>query len=108
MKTTSFGAASARTSAIASAIDTYYGAGTQYQYPSDRALLDGQERIQCTTCHDPHLDTEIADGTRNGGSYRLPFWRKYTAVTNEGSDYDAVCNSCHVGTDFNPGGTHNL
>lgn len=83
-----------------------------YTYPATRILLDSQERVQCTTCHDPHLDTEIADGTRGGGTYQLPFWRKYTGT--ESTDYDAVCQECHVGgsggTIRNPavGGTHNL
>lgn len=93
------------TSSIASAIDTYYGGGgNYYKFPAagDRDVLDGVYRVQCTTCHDPHYDTRDA---ANG--YNLPFWRKYTGDANEATDYDTVCNACHVG-DYNPPGTHNL
>jgi len=47
--------------------------------------LDGQSRMQCTTCHDPH------DDTRFDNALWPPFWR-------EGSDsgYDDVCGACHT------------
>ena len=48
--------------------------------------LDAAERMQCTTCHDPHEDTS------GDASYdNLPFWRHQG---NAGS-YDAVCDNCH-------------
>lgn len=47
--------------------------------------LDGQERMQCTTCHDPHEDTNL-----DGLGY--PFWRHDTGAT----PYDDVCNACHI------------
>ena len=50
--------------------------------------LDDQERMQCTTCHDPHNDTN------NGGTYTLPMWRLYTGTT-EAADYDNTCLTCH-------------
>jgi hypothetical protein len=52
--------------------------------------LDGQSRMQCTTCHDPHDDTRDAIG--------IPFWRQTT-----GTPYDDVCKACHAST---PGGTN--
>ena len=58
----------------------------QYQLPTlSDVPLDGQQRMQCTTCHDPHEDTRTAVG--------LPFWRHRTNVTT-GAFID-VCNDCH-------------
>ncbi len=48
--------------------------------------LDADERMQCTTCHDPHTDT-------NTGVYTLPMWRLYTGT--EADDYDNTCLTCH-------------
>lgn len=43
--------------------------------------LDKADRVQCTSCHDPHQDkSDVADSTH-------PFW-----VTN---NYQNVCMSCH-------------
>lgn len=43
--------------------------------------LDKQERMQCTTCHDPHQDkSELAGPT-------TPFWTTTT--------YESACLSCH-------------
>ena len=74
----------------------YYGAGF-YILPSTLDAidtpLDGQSRMQCTTCHDPH------DDTRAGSVEGLPFWRQNTGS----NDYDAVCDACH-GPGFTPGG----
>lgn len=44
--------------------------------------LDKQERMQCTTCHDPHQDKADVPGVTH------PFWVTTT--------YDSVCASCHV------------
>ena len=55
--------------------------------------LDGQSRMQCTTCHDPH------DDTRAGSVEGLPFWRQNTGS----NDYDAVCDACHSDASFDPG-----
>jgi cytochrome c553 len=49
--------------------------------------LDAQSRMQCTTCHDPHFDSRLAN------SGYLPFWRYGTG--NPATDYDPVCHSCH-------------
>lgn len=46
-----------------------------------RARLDAQNKVQCTTCHDPHLDRHYQPG-------RVPrFWRRPTV--------DEVCLACH-------------
>jgi len=53
-----------------------------YKSPSNpNVKLDKLERMQCTTCHDPHQDrSNLPDPT-------TPFW---TAGT-----YDEVCTACH-------------
>lgn len=68
-----------------------------YRLPADSTYLDGQYRMQCTSCHDPHLDTDMSDGTRGVGSYNLPFWKGFTDTNNENGDYEGVCLQCHVG-----------
>jgi hypothetical protein len=55
--------------------------------------LDGQSRMQCTTCHDPHDDTRASN--------TLPFWRQNTG--NPATDYNAVCDACHSDPLFVPG-----
>ena len=71
------------------------GGGAVYQLPSSasKVTLDRFERMQCTTCHDPHNDTN------NGTDYTLPFWAN--KVADEASDYDNTCNECHVSGDWN-------
>jgi len=52
--------------------------------PTDKDVkvrLDKQERMQCTTCHDPHQDQSDTP------SATTPFWTTGT--------YDKVCMSCH-------------
>lgn len=78
----------------------YYGVGSYILPDTGDAIdtpLDGQSRMQCTTCHDPHDDTRAAIG--------IPFWRQTT-----GTPYDDVCDACHsdpVSTG-GPTGDHNL
>lgn len=61
----------------------------QYTWPPALAdvPLDGQARMQCTTCHDPHEDTR--------GALNLPFWRHRTNISVNGP-FEDVCNACHV------------
>lgn len=62
-----------------------------YSLPSStsRIKLDSQDRLQCTACHDPHLDTN------NGTTYTLPFWRNAGVGADENADFDLTCNECH-------------
>lgn len=77
---------------VKAAINTAEGVpdNTNYRLPSV-VPLDSLERMQCTTCHDPHEDT------RSGG-YTLPFWRNYSG--NDITDYDSTCQDCHLGSDW--------
>lgn len=85
-------------------LDAHYGSGA-YILPSTADAvdtpLDGHQRMQCTTCHDPHNDTRAAVG--------IPFWRQTSVVFVD--EYDDVCNACHVNpptgfTSGTPGGEH--
>lgn len=47
-----------------------------------RVRLDNENRMQCTSCHDPHSDRNYQEG-------KVPhFW--------VGSTVDEVCNTCHI------------
>jgi hypothetical protein len=70
----------------------YIAAGLPDRYEGPSAFvatvdtpLDSQNRMQCTTCHDPHLDTSLVNGALP------PFWRQTTGAT----PYEDVCNNCH-------------
>jgi hypothetical protein len=69
--------------------------GSTYQQPllSD-VPLDSQERMQCTTCHDPHDDR-----AEHAGAGVPPFWRHISATP--GDSYADLCNTCHVNSDYN-------
>jgi hypothetical protein len=86
--------------AVVGYLNTTTGGGldgrTDYVAPTV-VPLDGQQRLQCTTCHDPHEDTRT-------GTYNLPFWRNYTGT--ETADYDNTCNDCHRGTDWGTNPIH--
>lgn len=81
--------------AIVNKINNAYGS-EKYQTPSDPNVdtpLDGEGRMQCTTCHDPHIDNRLIAG--------LPFWRQ--AVERAGFDpYADVCNNCHKDAAVSP------
>jgi len=46
----------------------------------DGVVLDRENKVQCTTCHDPHNDV-------NFNSSGIHFWRK--------KDFSSVCEVCH-------------
>ena len=73
---------------------------TNYQLPAatSKVKLDSQNRMQCTTCHDPHVNTRSA-------TYSLPMWADYTG--NDNSDYSDTCDQCH-GASYVPPSTPNL
>jgi len=78
--------------AVKSAINAAEGVADNINYQLPTIVpLDGQERMQCTTCHDPHEDTRSA-------GYTLPFWRNYSG--NDITDYDGTCQDCHLGSDW--------
>ncbi len=52
-------------------------------------LRDDRDRVQCTTCHDPHDDR--AEVLYNAAGIP-PFWRIDTTTEDP---YTAVCNECH-------------
>lgn len=62
--------------------------------------LDGQSRIQCTVCHEPHKNTKI-------GTYSLPFWRMAGKGADAAADYDITCKECHS-TTYYGGSNHNI
>jgi hypothetical protein len=60
----------------------------KYFNPTTRIKLDGQQRMQCTTCHEPHFDTRSAGHT-------YPFWRNAGVGADDTEDYDLTCAECH-------------
>lgn len=83
---------------VVAAIEAVKGAET-YRLPILPATtLDGMNRMQCTTCHDPHEDT-LADP-----QVALPFWRHVGA--NAAASYNEVCASCHIAPPGGSGGSH--
>lgn len=93
--------------AVLADINATTKAGT-YQLPPPYSIsgvdlpLDGNNRMQCTTCHDPHDDASLTG---------LPaFWR-HTSLQNGGlfaDAYEETCGQCHIGgTPAGPLGDHN-
>ena len=85
---------------VLAALTSVAGKGNYLLPPA--TYLDAQQRMQCTACHDPHVDTRVA----GAGGYSLPMWAHYTG--DETADYDNTCNSCHgagFATSF-PGGAN--
>lgn len=82
---------------VLAALDGFYGPGIYSLPTGPNVKLDAADRMQCTTCHDPH------DDTRQGG-YPYPFWANYTGASP--GDYDDTCQRCHTGTPL--GNTHNM
>lgn len=63
----------------------------------NKSMFDGEGKMQCHSCHDPHTDwcTEIDDATP-GTVGRDPLWRK-PCTTPEGRN-SSVCEVCHKNT----------
>lgn len=93
-------------SAVLADLISVYGPGSYVLPDTGDAVdtpLDGQSRMQCTTCHDPHNDTSL-----DGGGLP-PFWRQTSVVFVD--EYDDVCNACHTDAGFTlggPSGDHQL
>ena len=91
------------------------GTSSVYSVPTDYniAYLDGNSRMQCTTCHDPHEDPSRNTSGGAATDPFPPFWRHTDAsLCNQAAGieecYDQVCAQCHSGTNpvlTNP--THN-
>lgn len=67
-----------------------------YQMPR-LVKLDPSNRMQCTTCHDPHQNQSTEDAYQvppNDGRKIAPFW-VYGVNNNATLDHDAVCLDCH-------------
>jgi hypothetical protein len=58
--------------------------GYKLPTPGGKVKLDGEGRVQCTTCHDPHQTKDTAQ----------PFW-VWEDTGGSPSSHDAVCLSCH-------------
>jgi len=63
---------------------------------ASRTSLDSQDRMQCTTCHDPHVDTR-------GGGHTYPFWRNAGVGVDDNDDYNITCNECHQSVLYSSG-----
>jgi hypothetical protein len=59
-----------------------YSRKYKYNPPALGVKLDRYERMQCTTCHDPHQDKSTVPDPSN-----TPFWST--------TDYATACLSCH-------------
>ncbi|SNB45273.1 cytochrome c3 family protein [Geobacter sp. DSM 9736] len=73
-------------------------AAESYSLPTlPQVKLDREERMQCTTCHNPHQNQsteEVYTIPPNNGRKIAPFW-VYGATGNAITDHDAVCLTCH-------------
>jgi hypothetical protein len=69
--------------------------------PTNPDLRDSQERVQCTSCHDPHDDRGEAIYNAAGVP---PFWR---IISSDPADsYTDLCNKCHGTFGILPGDHH--
>lgn len=86
-------------SAVLNDINTAKGAGA-FRFPTRSDIpLDGQGRMQCTTCHDPHNDTREDDPAQP------PFWR-HVVAGDAAASYNEVCVDCHFGSGYPARGTN--
>ena len=70
-----------------------------FKLPTD-PLRDSQERVQCTTCHNPHDDRSELSYL---GTPLPPFWRLDDTTTDP---YVKLCNQCHGTYGKLPGDHH--
>lgn len=88
--------------AVKTAINTARSS-TAYSFPPTipAVKLDGQGKMQCTTCHNAHQnqsdDDDCYGGTCAAASQKkAPFWVYHNSTNSASQDRDAVCNSCHA------------
>lgn len=72
--------------------------------------LDKNNKMQCTTCHNPHQNQSDNDTCYDTGNFNAivacgssatatrkvaPFWVLHSGANTASQDHDAVCTSCH-------------
>lgn len=92
------------TDSVVSLINLTGLAYTTYKLPTTfppgppEVKLDKQNRMQCTTCHDPHQnwsnDTDFYTSSGNETRKKAPFW-VYGGGVSATADQEAVCTACH-------------
>lgn len=85
--------------AVLNAIQSDPGkSGENYRLPTlPEVKLDAEERMQCTSCHNPHQNQsteETYNTPPNVGRKIAPFW-VYGKAGSAIGDHDAVCLNCH-------------
>lgn len=61
-------------------------------YPLDVAEAAGTKRLECSSCHDPHVDYGDAAGSPNAGDPAYEQYKPFLVMSNYNS---AMCLACH-------------
>lgn len=89
---------------VVTAINAVKAPTNTYSLPSIPVVkLDGQGKMQCTTCHNAHQNQSDDDDCYGGActstsQKKAPFWvyHKSSAPNTASDDRDAVCTTCHT------------